>query len=282
MSELRRAQAPDGSPHWLWVASGVFRDLSEAGIADDLAEVAQLLADPVALRATIDAAPQATASTWPLLCPGRPGKALCLGKNFAAHAREMGAEPPSELVFFAKSPDVLIGPDQPVQIPTWLESRVDPEAEVVLLLGQDLDHASEAEAEAAIVALTLGNDITARGQQAADKERAWPWLRSKNLATFGCLGPAWVPWAECQDWRDRRLEGLVDGEVKQEAWLADMIWQPVPALVELSRWTPLRAGDIVYLGTPAGISPIQPGQQLEVRLPGLGSLRNPVEARRQN
>jgi len=276
MSELRRAQAPDGSAHWLWVAGGVFRDLSAAGVADELAAVARLLTDADALRLALATAPEAPASTWPPLCPGRPGKALCLGKNFAAHAREMGSEPPSELVFFAKSPDVLIGDGAAVVIPAWMESRVDPEAEVVLLLGRDLDSCTPAEAEQAIVALTLGNDITARGQQAADKERGWPWLRSKNLATFGCLGPAWVPWRECQDWRDRRLEGLVNGELRQEAWLADLIWEPGPALVELSRWTPLRAGDIVYLGTPAGVGAIAAGDQLEVRLSGLPSLRNPV------
>jgi 2-keto-4-pentenoate hydratase/2-oxohepta-3-ene-1,7-dioic acid hydratase in catechol pathway len=276
VSDVRRARDPEGQARWVWSGGGVFRDLTAGGLGDGLDELARALADEDGWRARCAAAPEVAASTWPLLCPGRPGKALCLGKNFAAHAREMGSEPPSELVFFAKSPDVLIGPEEVVRIPAWLESRVDPEAEVVVLLGRDLDACTPAEAEEALVAMTLGNDITARGQQAADKERGWPWLRSKNLATFGALGPGWTPWRELSDWQDRRLEGLVNGELQQEGWLADLIWKPVPALVELSRWTPLKAGDIVFLGTPAGVGGVAAGDRLEVRLDGLGALRNPV------
>lgn len=276
MSSLRRALGGDGRPHWLWVAGGFFRDLTAAGLTDDLAEVAGLLADMERFQELLAQAPEAAASTWPILLPGRPGKALCLGKNFAAHAREMGAEPPTELVWFAKLPDTLIGPGEAVVIPSWLDTRVDPEAEVVILLGHDLHNCNAEEAKQAIVAYTLGNDITARKQQGLDKERGWPWLRAKNLATFGCIGPAWVPVAEVPPFEDITLRGCVNDVVRQKTNLADMIWKPERALVELSRWTPLRAGDIVFLGTPAGVAPIHEGDELVVEADGLGKLVNPV------
>ena len=278
MNTLRRALDPDGIPHWLWVSGATFQDLSAAGLADDLAEVAGILAEPERFQALLQAAPEAAASTWPLLLPGRPGKALCLGKNFAAHAREMGGEPPEDLVWFAKLPDTLIGPGAEVVIPSWLTARVDPEAEVVLLLGKDLHEAEATRAEDAIVAYTLGNEITARKQQSQDKDRGWPWLRSKNLATFGCVGPAWVPKSELPELASIRLRGRVNEVIRQEASLADLLWTPTAALVEISKWTPLRAGDIVFLGTPAGVAPIHPGDQLVVEADGLGKLVNPVVA----
>lgn len=278
MSSLRRALDPEGIPHWLWVAGATFQDLSAAGVADDLAEVAGLLADSDRFQAVVQAAPEAAASTWPLLLPGRPGKALCIGKNFAAHAREMGGEPPSDLVWFAKLPDTLIGPSAEVVIPSWLDTRVDPEAEIVLLLGKDLHQADAATAEDAIVAYTLGNDITARKVQSTDKQNGWPWLRAKNLATFGCVGPAWVPKQELPEFASIRLRGRVNDVIRQEATLDDLIWTPAAALVEMSKWTPLRAGDIVFLGTPSGVAPIHPGDQLAVEADGLGKLVNPVVA----
>lgn len=278
MSSLRRALDPEGIPHWLWVAGATFQDLSAAGVADDLAEVAGLLADSDRFQAVVQAAPEAAASTWPLLLPGRPGKALCIGKNFAAHAREMGGEPPSDLVWFAKLPDTLIGPGAEVVIPSWLDTRVDPEAEIVLLLGKDLHQADAATAEDAIVAYTLGNDITARKVQSTDKQNGWPWLRAKNLATFGCVGPAWVPKQELPEFASIRLRGRVNDVIRQEATLDDLIWTPAAALVEMSKWTPLRAGDIVFLGTPSGVAPIHPGDQLAVEADGLGKLVNPVVA----
>ncbi len=276
MHSLRRACSPDGQPHWLWLAGGVLRDLTAAGLADDLCELASLLAETTTFSSLLSAAPEVAATTWPLLLPGRPGKALCLGKNFAAHAREMGSAPPSELVWFAKLPDCLIGPGEAVQIPSWLSTRVDPEAEVVALLGRSLHQASPAEAEQAIVAYTLGNDITARKQQSLDRERGWPWLRAKNLATFGCLGPAWVPKEELPPLASLCLRGRVNNVIRQQASLADLLWSPAHALAEISKWTPLCPGDIVFLGTPAGVAPIHPGDHLVVEAEGLGRLENPV------
>lgn len=280
---LRCAKNPHGQPRWLWHRDGLDFDLTahlgDTGAAvEELKPVAALLENRQKLDAAVDQAPRVEAAEWSALRLGRPGKVLCLGKNFAAHAREFGAEPPTELVWFAKLPEVLIGPGASVVIPSWLDTRVDPEAEVVLLLGKDLYQADQEQAEEAIVAYTLGNDVTARKQQGLDKDRGWPWLRCKNVATFGPFGPYWVPKWGMPKLDSITLRGLVNGEVRQEASLADLIWSPTRALQEMSRWTPLCAGDIVYLGTPAGVAPIYPGDQLVVEADGLGRLENPVIA----
>lgn len=270
---LRRARDPQGREHWIWHQDGA--DYSIA-LGAELADAARWL---LAWRpGSAPPGPPAAASSWTLLRPGRPGKGLAIGKNFAAHAREFGSEPPEELIWFPKLPDVLIGPGEPVMIPTWLDTRVDPEAEVVALVGAPLSGASEAQAAAAIAAYTLGNDVTARKQQGLDRQRGWPWLRSKNLATFGPIGPWWVPVTAVTDLGGLSLRGLVNGEVRQEALLRDMIWSPGAALSEISRWTPLQPGDIVFLGTPAGVAAVQPGDVMRVEVDGIGALESRVLA----
>ncbi len=277
MKRLRRALGPDQAPHWLWHEDGNFLDLSAAGLADDLAEAAPFLLDSARRSRLLAAASPVEAAAWPLLRPGRPGKALAVGRNFAAHAREFGHAPSSEdLVWFAKLPEVLIGPGEAVRIPAWLTSRVDPEAEVVVLVGSALYGATPQRASSAIAAYALGNDITARSQQIADRERHWPWLRSKNLATFGPIGPEWVPAAELGPLDGILLRGFVNDELRQEAPLRDFLWPPAAALAEISRWCPLLPGDLVFLGTPAGVAPIHPGDRLVVEAGPLGRLENPV------
>ncbi|MFQ5749709.1 MAG: fumarylacetoacetate hydrolase family protein [Planctomycetota bacterium] len=280
LPRVERRRSPEGRVRWLLAEQDSFRDLTAAGAGDPLADLAARLLDRAGWESLCAQAPSVEARDWTLLRPGRPGKALCLGKNFAAHAREFGAEPPRELVWFAKLPDVLTGPGEAVVIPAWLETRVDPEAEAVVLIGARLLHAGEDACARAIAAWTLGNDVTARKQQGLDRQQGWPWLRCKNLATFGPLGPGWVPAFEIPDPAGIRLRGKVNGEVRQEAPLADLIWPPARALAEICRWTPLEPGDILFLGTPAGVAPIRAGDRLEVEAEGLGRLRNPVAAGR--
>jgi 2-keto-4-pentenoate hydratase/2-oxohepta-3-ene-1,7-dioic acid hydratase in catechol pathway len=278
VSALRRARRPDGSPAWLWREGERFRDLTAAGLADELAEAAVVLLEEELRRSLLSHAPDAPAADWPLLRPGRPGKGLAIGKNFAAHAREFGAEPPEELVWFAKLPEVLVGPGEPVRIPAWLDTRVDPEAEVVLLVGEPLHDATPEQAAAAIAGYTLGNDVTARKQQGLDRERQWPWLRCKNIASFGPIGPEWIPAWALPPLEEITLRGSVNGELRQEASLGDLIWRPAEALAEISRWCPLVPGDLVFLGTPAGVAAVYPGDEMVVEADGLGRLVNPVVA----
>ncbi len=279
---LFQAQDPDGKVHWLWEANGLPpQNLSPEHLSSlDLSDAALWLLNdaPTLLHQGSQTLgePIPEANHWKRLLPGRPGKALALGRNFAAHAEEMGAAPSNEMLWFCKLPDILVGHEQDFVVPDWLPGRVDPEAELVLLIGAELRNATLEQASAAIAGYSLGNDLTARGVQANDKKKSWPWLRSKNVATFGSIGPGWIPTTTLDDFAKFTLQGLVNGEVRQQASLAHMLWPPATALVELSRWLPLFPGDVVFLGTPAGVGSVEAGDQLEVRLDGLMSLRNTV------
>lgn len=267
MSEgLFRARDAQGRERWAFGDAAAARDVSEA-IGGGL--------DAAAAWLMSNAKPSGVALAFgPPLLPGRPGKALCVGRNFAAHARELGNPIPEELIWFAKLPSVLAGHDTVVTLPSWLDTRVDPEAEVVALIGRPLaDGATVADGEAAIAAYTLGLDLTARAVQGEDKKLGWPWTRSKNLPGFGVIGPSWVPARQLPAVGEILLEGLVNGEVRQSARLASMLRSPGQALAEIARWTPLEPGDLVFLGTPAGVAPIARGDVLEVRATGLGRLR---------
>jgi len=259
----------EGRAHWLWRAPHSWLNLSLAGLGPDLAQAAAWLASGPEQRAQRleTAPPRAELAGMTLALPGRPGKILALGRNFAAHALEMGAEPSLEdMLWFNKLPEICVASGQDMVAPSWMTERVDPEAELVLLLAQPLRNASEQEAQAAIAAFTLGNDLTARAVQAGDKQKAWPWLRSKNMAGFGSYGPGWLPADLLGDWRQLRLQGLVNGEVRQEAQLCDMLYTPARALSELSRWLPLSAGDMVFLGTPSGVQALEPLDLMQVRV----------------
>jgi 5-carboxymethyl-2-hydroxymuconate isomerase len=266
---LHRAIDPEGRAHWLWSSPEGWLDLSLAGLAPELAQAAAWLARSTAERQPLLAqAPlRPTVEDWRFTLPGRPGKILALGRNFAAHALEMGSEPSlDDMLWFAKFPEICVAPGASVAVPAWLPGRIDPEAELVLLLAQDLRNASEAEAQAAIAGWSLGNDLTARGVQAADKEKSWPWVRSKNPAGFGSYGPGWLPVDQLGDWNQLQLQGLVNDEVRQQAQLSDMLYRPARALAELSRWLPLAAGDLLFLGTPSGVQALEDQDELCVRL----------------
>jgi len=283
---LHRAIDPEGRAHWLWSDPEGWRDLSLAGLAPGLAQAAAWLAQTTIERQQLLAqAPlRPTVDAWKFTLPGRPNKILALGRNFAAHAREMGSEPSlDDMLWFSKFPEICVAPGAPVEVPAWLPGRIDPEAELVLVLAKDLRNASEAEAQAAIAGWTLGNDLTARGVQAEDKKKSWPWVRSKNPAGFGSYGPGWLPADQLCNWDQLRLQGLVNGELRQEALLADMLYRPTRALAELSRWLPLSAGDLLFLGTPSGVQALEDQDQLCVRLVNaageepLGQLLNRID-----
>jgi 2-keto-4-pentenoate hydratase/2-oxohepta-3-ene-1,7-dioic acid hydratase in catechol pathway len=211
----------------------------------------------------------------------QPGKILCLAKNYVAHAREMGGEAPKEPIFFAKLPDTLVPHEAPVVIPHWLETRVDHEAELALILGfADPEHRgakylTAAEAPRVVAGYTLLNDVTARKLQGTDRDQKYPWLRSKSLDTFCPVGPFVVP-ADAFDASDRRIVMRVNGAIRQEARTKDMVFPIAQALVAMSQCTTLRPGDLIAMGTPEGVGPVVAGDVMEVEVEGLGVLRNPV------
>ncbi|MEO6595771.1 MAG: fumarylacetoacetate hydrolase family protein, partial [Planctomycetota bacterium] len=192
--------------------------------------------------------PKATRMEAPerfLLPVPRPGKILCLAKNYVAHAREFGAEAPKEPIFFAKLPDTLVPHGAEVVIPHWLDTRVDHEAELALILGfPDADqrgakYVDEAGALSLVAGYTLLNDVTARKLQGSDREHKYPWLRSKAMDTFCPIGPFVVP-ADALDVSDLRITMRVNGQIKQDARTKDMVFSIAKALAAMARCTTLR------------------------------------------
>ncbi len=226
------------------------------------------------------AAPMGAPERFALPVP-HPGKILCLAKNYVAHAREFGAESPPEPIFFAKLPDTLVPHGAPVVIPHWLDTRVDHEAELALILGfhdpsgRGAKYIDEAGALPLVAGYTLLNDVTARKLQGTDRDQKYPWLRSKSLDTFCPVGPFVVP-ADALDASDLRITMRVNGVVKQDARTKDMVFPIEKALVAMARCTTLRPGDLIAMGTPEGVSAVVAGDSMEVEIEKLGGLRNPV------
>ncbi|GAB3342283.1 fumarylacetoacetate hydrolase family protein [Marilutibacter aestuarii] len=201
----------------------------------------------------------------------------CVGRNFADHAREMGAVAPAsreargQPVFFLKPADAIVIDGQVPYPPGTRELHH--EVELVVALGADAPTGvlDPADAGALVYGYALGLDLTRRDLQAAAKAKGLPWDTGKSFdhaAPIGALCPATT--LGPLDGRAIRLE--VNGELRQQGSLDDLIWTVPEILHELSRLYALRAGDLVFMGTPAGVGPLQPGDRFEATLDGLPSL----------
>lgn len=259
-------------------ASGRFCDLGPLDVQALLARGALRAQD---LAGRIAKAPSIAAPARFLRPVPTPGKILCLAKNYVAHAREFGSDAPSEPIFFAKLPDTLVAHGEPVVIPHWLDTRVDHEAELALVLGfadpqeRGAKYVDAEGARALVAGYTVLNDVTARKLQGQDREQKYPWLRSKSLDTFCPFGPFVVP-ADAIDPSDLRITMRVNGVVKQEARTRAMVFSIEQALVAMGKCTTLRPGDLIAMGTPEGVGPVVAGDVMEVEVEKLGVLRNPV------
>ena len=200
----------------------------------------------------------------------RPGKIVCVGKNYLDHVREMGGEaPPEEPILFLKPPSAVIGDGDTILLPPQ-SARVDYEGELVAIIGRRLRGADAAQSLEAVRGYCCGNDVTARDLQQRDGQ----WTRAKGFDTFCALGPM----ATDVDPADLLLTTRVNGEVRQSARTSTLI-HPVGALIaHIASVMTLEPGDAVFTGTPAGVGPLQPGDVVEVSIEGVGSLRNPVRA----
>lgn len=214
----------------------------------------------------------------PLLAPvPRPVRILAIGRNYAEHAKESGAEVFEEPIVFLKASTSVIGPESPIEVPDWV-GRVDYEGELLVVLGRGGKNVSEADAMSLVTGYTLFNDVTARELQRADQGRKHPWFRSKSMDTFGPMGPYLVTADEVPDPHDLRLTLSVNGETRQDDTTASMVYR-IPTLIAfLSKYFRLEPGDVIATGTPSGIDPIVPGDVVEISITGLGTLRNPVIA----
>ncbi len=206
-----------------------------------------------------------------LLPPCEPRTIICIGRNYREHAAEQNAEVPKEPLLFLKPITSLIADGDPIIYPSWVSSHVDHEGELAVVIGRTCRRVREADALEYVLGYTIANDVTARDLQHKDGQ----WTRGKGFDTFCPLGPVLV---EDIDPSDLAIETRVNGVVKQHARTSDLIF-PIPRLIShISDVMTLHPGDVILTGTPAGISPMQPGDVVEVEIEGIGVLRNPIVA----
>ena len=199
----------------------------------------------------------------------RPTKIVCVGRNYAAHARELGNVLPDRPLLFLKPPSALISDGEAIVLPA-VSQRVEHEGEIALVIGQRARDLSEAEAMSFVSGFAPLNDVTARDLQKTDGQ----WTRAKGFDTFCPLGRT-VPAGDV-DWRQLQVVCRVNGIVRQHGHVRDMAFQ-LPALVAyISSVMSLEPGDLIATGTPEGVGPLAPGDTVEVEIPGLSLLRNPV------
>jgi 2-keto-4-pentenoate hydratase/2-oxohepta-3-ene-1,7-dioic acid hydratase in catechol pathway len=206
-----------------------------------------------------------------LLAPCEPSKIVCVGRNYAAHAAELGNEMPKEPLIFLKPPSSIVGPDQPVILPR-ASSRVEHEAELGVVIGKKCAHLSDdVDPLSYVLGYTCLNDVTARDLQKSDVQ----FTRAKGFDTFCPVGPH----IETQiDPHNVLVECKVNGEVRQSGSTSLMAFPVAFLLRWISRVMTLFPGDLIATGTPAGVGPLLGHDTVEVSVAGLGVLRNPVHA----
>lgn len=205
-----------------------------------------------------------------LLAPVIPrSKVVCVGKNYRDHAREMGGEAPAEPLLFLKPNTAVIGPDDTIVRPVALSDRTEHEGELVAVIGRIAKHVAAEDALDVVFGYTVGNDVTARDLQRRDGQ----WTRAKGFDTFCPLGPV----IETEfDAASATIQTRVNGEVRQRAPLADMIHSVAEIIAAASAVFTLLPGDVIMTGTPAGVGELVAGDEVEVEISGIGTLRNPV------
>ncbi len=203
---------------------------------------------------------------------GRPSKIVCVGRNYVDHAKEMGNDVPTAPLLFLKPPSAIIGDGDAIVLPP-ASARVEQEAEIGIVVGRRLQRATPTEAERGIRGFLCLNDVTARDLQRSDGQ----WSRAKGFDTFCPVGPRV---AEGLDWRDLEVYGRVNGQERQHGRASDMVFSIPDLLSYITHVMTLEPGDLVATGTPAGVGPITAGDVVEIEIPGVGVLRNPVEAPR--
>lgn len=206
----------------------------------------------------------------------RPGKVLCIGRNYAAHVREMGSDPDGDPVVFLKPSTALVEDGGAIVLPRQ-SADVHHELELVAVVGTGGRHIAEADALGHVAAYALGLDMTARDLQAQAKETRSPWSVAKGFDTFAPLG-ALVPAAEVGDPQAVEIALTVNGETRQQGTTSHMIYSVARIVAFLSSVFTLEPGDLVYTGTPEGVGPVHDGDRLVATGAGLPTLTVTVRA----
>ena len=209
----------------------------------------------------------------------RPGKIVCVGLNYRDHAEEQGTELPTAPLLFAKWPNALIGPGEPIVIPR-VSKQVDYEAELGVVIGERVRSVSEENALETVRGYLCLNDVSARDLQFSDGQ----WTRGKSPDTFCPVGPQLVPPAEVPDPQVLGIRCVLNGEVMQDSMTANMIFTVAEVIAYASATMTLEPGDLIATGTPAGVGVfrdppvlLKDGDEVTIEIDGLGALTNPVE-----
>ncbi|MFO7970563.1 MAG: fumarylacetoacetate hydrolase family protein [Desulfobacterales bacterium] len=208
----------------------------------------------------------------------RPSKIICLGKNYAEHAKEGGFENPETPLLFCKTPNALTGPYDPIILPRS-SSQVDWEVELAVIIGKEGKRIAKTDALDYVAGFTVMNDVSGRQAQFSDSQ----WFRGKSFDSFAPAGPFIVTPDEIDDVNNLRLTAAVDGEIMQDGNTRDMIFDIRDIIENISEDITLIPGDIISTGTPAGVGifrdpPIvlKPGNMVECRIEQIGSIINKV------
>ncbi|MGN6129251.1 MAG: fumarylacetoacetate hydrolase family protein [Nocardioidaceae bacterium] len=211
----------------------------------------------------------------------RPGAVLCIGMNYAAHAAESGAEPPEVPIVFSKTPNTVVGPDDPVAVPPGSE-KTDWEVELGVVIGRRAAYlASPADAMAHVAGFVLCNDLSERAFQL--ERSGGQWGKGKSAPGFCPTGP-WLVTPDEVDHDDLRLRSWVNGEPRQDSGTADMVFDVEHLVWDLSQYLTLEPGDLLLTGTPQGVALsgrypyLRPGDVVELEIDGLGRQRQQMVA----
>jgi 2-keto-4-pentenoate hydratase/2-oxohepta-3-ene-1,7-dioic acid hydratase in catechol pathway len=257
-----RFQAPDG------IHCGIIETVAGREVITQVA--APTTDDPFCaehMRPTVTHLPLADT---PLLAPVMPSKIICVGRNYREHAAELGNEVPKELVIFLKPPSAVIGPGAAIVRPR-VSRRVDYEGELAVVMGKTCRQVRDDEDVRPYVrGYTCLNDVTARDLQ----PKTGQWTRAKGFDTFCPIGP--VVSDELDPWAGVELETRVNGEVRQRGNTRQFVFSLDAIIRFVSQVMTLFPGDVIATGTPAGVGPLKAGDTVEVSVPGIGTLANPV------
>ncbi|MFT7486800.1 MAG: 2-keto-4-pentenoate hydratase/2-oxohepta-3-ene-1,7-dioic acid hydratase in catechol pathway [Candidatus Paceibacteria bacterium] len=198
---------------------------------------------------------------------------MALGKNFQAHAEEFSEEVPEEPLFFNKVSEGLCGHNHEVSPPAGYADRLDHEVELAVIIATRAENVAPKDSFQHVAGYSVANDLTLRTFQGRDREKQYPWFRSKNFANSCPMGPCFVP-ENYLNSAELGIRARVNGEVRQEANTRDMVVSVAKAISYLSAHMPLNPGDVILMGTPSGVGPLNDGDVVECEIDGIGCLRN--------
>jgi 2-keto-4-pentenoate hydratase/2-oxohepta-3-ene-1,7-dioic acid hydratase in catechol pathway len=202
----------------------------------------------------------------------RPGKIVCVGRNYREHAKELGNEVPKEPLIFLKPPSSVVWDSEAIVLP-GVSSKVEYEGEIGVLIGKTLTRVSESDAASGIRGIVAVNDVTARDLQKSDSQ----WTRAKGFDTFCPLGEES---SKLPDLGSLSVVTRVNGVERQRGNSSEMVFSIPSLLAYISRIMTLEPGDLVATGTPSGVGPLVPGDIVEVEIPGVSRVSNPVQESR--